>query len=37
MLYASTQPERELLSNQYGTQPTQHKHVRSGNECWIIP
>ena len=24
MLYASTQPERELLSNRYGTRATQH-------------
>ena len=33
MLYASTQPERELLSNRYGTRTTQHIHVRSDNEC----
>ena len=26
MLYASTQPERELLSNRYGTQTTQ-QHI----------
>ena len=25
MLYALTQPERELLSNRYGTRTTQHK------------
>ena len=40
MLYASTQPEPaegELLSNRFGTRTTQHIHVRSNNECWIIP
>ena len=33
MLYASTQPEGELLSNRYGTRTTQRIHVRSDNEC----
>ena len=33
MLYASTLPERELLSNRYGTRTTQHIHVQSDNEC----
>ena len=37
LLYASTQPERELLSNRYDTRTTQHIHVRTDNECWIIP
>ena len=37
MLYASTQPEGELLSSRYGRWTTQHIHVRSDNECWIIP
>ena len=26
MLYALTQPEREFLSNQYGTRTTQHMY-----------
>ena len=29
MIYASTQPEGELLSNRYGTRTTQRIHVRS--------
>ena len=37
MLYASTQPEGELLSDRYGTRTSQHIHVRSDNECWNIP
>ena len=36
MLYALTQPERELLSNRYGTRTTQHMHD-ADNECSIIP
>ena len=31
MLYASTQPEGELLSNRNGTRTTKHIHVRSDN------
>ena len=34
MLYALTQPERELLSNRYSNHAT---HARSDNECSIIP
>ena len=28
---------RRVLSNRYGIRTTQHIHVRSDNECWIIP
>ena len=41
MLYALTQPEREMLSNRYGSRTTQHMHdqttsVQSSHSAYML-